>query len=197
MNYYQKYLKYKKKYLNLKKLDMKGGFFEITTESSLASLTQMKNALATTESNDNFANTDKIKVNQLVDQLKTYLCDTETSTTEPTMEPTKPVAEPTTEPVVEPTPEPTMEPTEPTMEPVVEPTMEPTEPTMEPVVEPTTEPTMEPVVEPTTEPTDVNSSTPPISSDSPGMSGGYLLRGLLTESSLDLSSSDTISSTEI
>ena len=170
MNYYQKYLKYKKKYLNLKKLDMKGGFFEITTESSLASLTQMKNALATTESNDNFANTDKIKVNQLVDQLKTYLCDTETSTTEPTMEPTKPVAEPTTEPVVEPTPEPTMEPTE---------------------------PTMEPVVEPTTEPTDVNSSTPPISSDSPGMSGGYLLRGLLTESSLDLSSSDTISSTEI
>ena len=185
MNYYQKYLKYKKKYLNLKKLDMKGGFFEITTESSLASLTQMKNALATTESNDNFANTDKIKVNQLVDQLKTYLCDTETSTTEPTMEPTKPVAEPTTEPVVEPTPEPTMEPTEPTMEPVVEPTMEPTEPTMEPVVEPTTEPT------------DVNSSTPPISSDSPGMSGGYLLRGLLTESSLDLSSSDTISSTEI
>ena len=148
MNYYQKYLKYKKKYLNLKKTNMNGGFFEITTESSLASLTQMKNALATTESNDNFTNTDKTKVNQLVDQLKTYLCDTETSTTEPTMEPVM-------------------------------------------------EPTMEPVAEPTLEPTDVNSSTPPISSDSPVMEGGYLLRGLLTENSLDLSSSDTISSTEI
>ena len=173
MNYYEKYLKYKNKYLNLKKSNMmEGGFFEITTESNLAGLTEMRNILATSESNDNFSNTDKGNINELVKKLKTVICDPKTdskSTTGPNKEPTtvpEPTPEPNMEPVAEPTPEPNMEPV--------------AEPNMEPVAEPT------PAPEPTTD-----------TSSNSVMEGGFLLRGLLTESSLDLSSSDTISSTEI
>tara|TARA_B110000902_G_scaffold142048_1_gene163981 strand:- start:581 stop:892 length:312 start_codon:yes stop_codon:yes gene_type:complete len=52
MNYYEKYLKYKKKYLNLKKSKALngGGIFEVSAKTSLTGLTEMKNALITTES---------------------------------------------------------------------------------------------------------------------------------------------------
>ena len=157
MSYYRKYLKYKKKYLDLKKNTMAGGFFEITTESNLSGLTEMRNVLATSESVDNFTNTKNNDVNELVDKLKTVICDSKTETVESTSE-TK-------------------------SENIVEPKAEPT-------VETKTEPTVEPSNVPSTEPAPV----PTTESVSPIMNGGALLRGLLTESSLDLSSSDTVSS---
>ena len=168
---------------------MAGGFFEITTESNLSGLTEMRNVLATSESVDNFTNTKNNDVNELVDKLKTVICDSKTETVESTSE-TK------SENIVEPKAEPTVETkAEPTVEPKAEPTNFPkAEPTVEPKTEPTNVPKAEPTVEPSNVPSTEPAPVPTTESVSPIMNGGALLRGLLTESSLDLSSSDTVSS---
>ena len=164
MNYFKKYLKYKKKYLNLKKNKVLegGNIFEVTTETSLTGLTEMKNALITTESiSENFV-TGPLVIDPnahihtfTISTINKPNADIQTSTI--ANNPTTSVAETVNLSSIESSVE--------TNLPSVE-TNLPSVGTNLPSVE--------------TTPT------------SPVMNGGFLLRGLLTENSLDITSTDTI-----
>merc|ERR1712195_357850 len=157
MNYFKKYLKYKKKYLNLKKNKVLegGNIFEVTTETSLTGLTEMKNALITTESiSENFV------TGPLVIDPNAHIHTFTISTIN------KPNADIQTSTIAN-------NPTTSVAETVNLSSIESSVETNLPSVE-----TNLPSVE--TTPT------------SPVMNGGFLLRGLLTENSLDITSTDTI-----